>query len=75
MIYLDYSATTKTNEEVLSSFSMASRDYFANPNSSHKLGVEANKLIEASTKQIIKPLYYDRIRYFERFAPQRATCG
>jgi cysteine desulfurase len=52
MIYLDYSATTKTNEEVLSSFSMASEKYFANPNSSHKLGVEANKLIEASTKQI-----------------------
>ena len=52
MIYLDYSATTKTNEEVLSSFSIASEKYFANPNSSHKLGVEANQLIEASTKQI-----------------------
>ena len=43
MIYLDYSATTKTNEEVLSSFSIASEKYFANPNSSHKLGVEANQ--------------------------------
>jgi len=52
MIYLDYSATTKTDEEVLSSFLLASQKYFANPNSLHKLGLEANKLIESSTNQI-----------------------
>ena len=52
MIYLDYSATTKPNEEVLSSFYKASVDYFANPNSLHKLGTEANKLIKASSEQI-----------------------
>ena len=52
MIYLDYSATTYTNEEVLDSFVKASRNFFANPNSMHKLGTEADKLVKASTKQI-----------------------
>ena len=52
MIYLDYSATTMTNEEVLTSFCECSKKYFANPNSMHKLGVEAKQLIDASTKQI-----------------------
>ena len=52
MIYLDYSATTKPSEEVLSSFYKASINYFANPNSLHKLGTEANELIKVSTNQI-----------------------
>lgn len=52
MIYLDYSATTKPSEEVLSSFYKASINYFANSNSLHKLGTEANNLINASSKQI-----------------------
>ena len=52
MVYLDYSATTNTSEEVLDSFVKASRNFFANPNSMHKLGTEANELIKASTKQI-----------------------
>ncbi len=52
MVYLDYSATTPTSSEVLESFNKASIEYFANPNSLHKLGVKANELINASTKQI-----------------------
>ena len=56
MIYLDYSATTKPSEEVLSSFYKASIDYFANPNSLHKLGTEANELVKASSNQIAKLL-------------------
>lgn len=52
MIYLDYSATTPTSSEVLDSFNKASIDYFANPNSLHKIGVKANELISASTNQI-----------------------
>lgn len=51
MIYLDYSATTFVDEEVMDSFIKSSK-YFGNPNSLHKLGVEARKLIDASTKQI-----------------------
>ena len=52
MVYLDYSATTKTNEEVFTSFCECTKKYFANPNSMHKLGMEAKKLIDASTRQI-----------------------
>lgn len=52
MIYLDYSATTKTSDEVLDSFNKASKTFFANPNSLHKLGTEANRLVLASTEQI-----------------------
>ncbi len=54
MIYLDYSATTKTRDEVLDTYMKSSKDYFANPNSLHKLGVNAKKLIDASTEQIAK---------------------
>ena len=51
MTYLDYSATTPVDEEVLDTFIKASK-YIGNPNSLHKLGVEAKELIDASTKQI-----------------------
>ena len=52
MIYLDYSATTPTNKDVLDSFNEVSIKYFANPNSLHKLGVEAKALIDNATNQI-----------------------
>ena len=52
MIYLDYSATTPVNSEVLDSFNKVNMDFIGNANSLHKLGVNASKLIESSTKQI-----------------------
>ena len=52
IIYLDYSATTPANSEVVDTFSKVSLDYIGNPNSLHKLGVEAKKLMDASVKQI-----------------------
>ena len=52
MIYLDYSATTPVNEEVLNTFNLVTRNYIGNPNSLHKLGTDAKKLIDAATKQI-----------------------
>ena len=52
MIYLDYSATTPVNDEVLDSFCKTTIGYPGNPNSLHKLGIDAKKLIEASTSQI-----------------------
>lgn len=55
MVYLDYSATTPINDEVMSSFIKSSK-YIGNPNSLHKLGVEAKNIIEASTNQIKKLL-------------------
>ena len=52
LIYLDYSATTKTSKEVLDTFVKASTDFIGNPNSLHKLGVDAHNLIDKATKQI-----------------------
>lgn len=52
MIYLDYSATTPVLTEVLDTFNKVSTTYFGNPNSLHKLGVEAKEVIDASTSQI-----------------------
>lgn len=52
MIYLDYSATTPVNNEVLDTFCKVSKNFVGNPNSLHKLGVEAKELIDASTRQI-----------------------
>jgi len=52
MVYLDYSATTKIDKEVMESFIKAN-EYSGNPNSLHKLGIEAKNLIDASTNQII----------------------
>ncbi len=52
MIYLDYSATTPVNEEVLESFNVANKEFIGNANSLHKLGVNSSKLIESATTQI-----------------------
>ncbi len=52
MIYLDYSATTPVDKDVIRTFSRVCEEYFANPNSLHKEGVKANALINAATKQI-----------------------
>lgn len=52
MTYLDYSATTPVNSEVLDTFIKVSNKYIGNPNSLHKLGIEAKEIIDAATKQI-----------------------
>lgn len=52
MIYLDYSATTPVNEEVLDTFVKVSRGYVGNANSLHKLGVSSKRLMDSSVKQI-----------------------
>lgn len=52
MIYLDYSATTPVNSDVLETFNKVSTDFLGNANSNHELGVMANKIIASSTKQI-----------------------
>ena len=53
MIYLDYSATTKTDDEVLDTFVKCSKDFVGNPNSLHRLGVDSKNIIDKSTEQII----------------------
>lgn len=52
MIYLDYSATTPVNEEVINTYVKVCKEYIGNPNSLHKLGVEAKRLIDAASLQI-----------------------
>ena len=49
MVYLDYSATTPVNKEVLETFNKCCLDFLGNSNSLHKLGVRCNKLINEAT--------------------------
>lgn len=57
MIYLDYAANTPVDKEVLDYFYEVSSKYYANPNSIHKLGLEAKKIIDDSTESIAKSLH------------------
>ncbi|MHB8096934.1 MAG: cysteine desulfurase family protein [Erysipelotrichaceae bacterium] len=46
MIYFDYSATTPIHPEVLETYTRCEREFFANANSSHALGIKAMKVID-----------------------------
>ena len=59
MIYLDYSATTMPNKEVIETYVNVSNKFIGNSNSLHKLGVNANELIKTCTKQIQNILNVD----------------
>ena len=52
MIYLDYSATTPVDEGVHDSYVKVTRDYIANANSIHTLGVRSKELLMQATNQI-----------------------
>jgi cysteine desulfurase len=52
MLYLDNSATTQPYPEVISTFIKVTELYFANPSSLHKLGSEAESLLNQSRKQV-----------------------
>lgn len=54
MIYLDYAANTPVDKEVLKSFVSATTKYYGNPNSSHKLGLEAKKAIDNTSLEIAR---------------------
>ena len=56
MIYLDYAAHTPVDTSVLETFFDVSKEYIANPNSSHKLGHKAALKMEESTKEIAELL-------------------
>ena len=56
MIYLDYAANAPVDKEVLDVFNEATIKYFANPNSTHKLGLEAKNAIDNASKNIAKYL-------------------
>ncbi|MBQ0139646.1 MAG: cysteine desulfurase [Kurthia sp.] len=56
MIYLDNSATTKPDEQILKAFVQANKRFFANPASLHEMGVESNSLLGRSRQQIAQVL-------------------
>ena len=56
MIYLDYSATTPVNKDVLEVFNKVCLNYPGNSNSLHSLGVKSKELEDYSTKKIAKLL-------------------
>ena len=53
-IYLDYATNTPVDPEVLEKFNETTLKYFANPNLTHKLGIEVNKKIEETTQNIME---------------------
>ena len=55
-IYLDYAANTPVDKEVLDVFNDTTLKYYANPNSTHKLGRMVEKEIEDITCSIIDKL-------------------
>lgn len=52
IIYLDYAATTPLFPEVLEVMNLVSRDIFANPSSSHLLGLNAERCLAKSRQTI-----------------------
>lgn len=52
MIYLDYAANCPVDKKVLEDFNLNSILYYANPNSTHKLGLESKEKIDEVTKYI-----------------------
>lgn len=56
MIYLDNSATTKPDDDVLKAFYTASKQFFANPSSIHKAGGQVETLMQKAKEQIAKLL-------------------
>lgn len=52
MVYLDYSATTLVNDDVLKTFTKVSKEFPGNANSLHDLGFKSRDLMKSSVKQI-----------------------
>ena len=56
MVYLDYAASTPVNDEVLETYNKLTKEYFANPNSNHKLGRQSKELVDRYTEDIAKSI-------------------
>ena len=55
-IYLDNAATTKPKEEVIQAICDGMKKYYANPSSSHKLGMESEKKLDECREVIAKTI-------------------
>jgi hypothetical protein len=52
MIYLDYSATTKCDKDILDTYNKVTEEYFANSSSLYSLGYQVKELIDTATNNI-----------------------
>lgn len=52
MIYLDYAANTPVDEAVLEEYRKTTREFFANPNATHPLGLLTKEKMSETTKKI-----------------------
>lgn len=64
MIYFDFTATTKPNEEVLALYQKINTDYWSNPSSIYKAGVVSNNLFQKCEKDIIEVLNLQNKKVF-----------
>ena len=55
-IYLDNSATTRISEEALNKYNEISRDCYGNPSSLHKLGFDAERVLDLARGEILASL-------------------
>ena len=55
-IYLDNSATTRISEEALNKYNEISRDCYGNPSSLHKLGFDAERVLDGARAEILSSL-------------------
>lgn len=60
MVYLDYCANAPVDPEVLDTFYTTTKTYFANPNSIHTLGVQANQLLNQHADHIASYFHVTR---------------
>ncbi len=56
MIYLDYTASTPVNSEVLKSYIEVTQNYYGNANSLHEFGVFSRRLLNQAKTQILNML-------------------
>ena len=52
MIYLDYSATTKCDKDILDTYVKVSEEYFANSSSQYVLAYQVKDLIDTATQKV-----------------------
>lgn len=55
-VYLDNAATTKPSKEVIDIINKSFTEYYGNPSSLHKKGVEIEKMIKKARRQVAKAL-------------------
>ncbi|MGE5679189.1 MAG: cysteine desulfurase family protein [Pseudomonadota bacterium] len=53
-VYLDNSATTKPHKQVIDEVALCMESYYANPSSAHRLGLEAEKKLNAARAEVAK---------------------